>query len=209
MTRSDKPNILTHDKFQIISPYLEKARKRLYWYSVIPELKKLTPEDFDFCWERYVEPLFAPPASLEEEKIMILAEIAACVLYWDETMIDSTIKGALPEIDEAYNVVLIEGGGWSSYGGDRPAQRKAAVLNWFKSHQSELSYLKKSYLNDSGLYEDGGGQEKRNFYIRLLLKIINDEGYNKLTFKQILSRLKKIKKPSNVNALATVFNPIF
>ena len=81
---------------------------------------------------------------------------------------------ALPEIRKAYNVILRSGGGWSSRKSNAD-KRKKAVLTWYKRNQVQLSYLKETYLEDPVLYEDRGGQEKRNFINRLLIKIVEAE----------------------------------
>jgi hypothetical protein len=104
-----------------------------------------------------------------------------------------TISDALPEIDEAYNVVKQDGGGWS----DRPGgdiQRQTAVLAWFDENKARLTCLKKSYLKDLALYNFGSGQEKRNFYTRLIGKIVEETAHQKITSQEIIDCLRRLKK---------------
>jgi hypothetical protein len=78
-----------------------------------------------------------------------------------------------------------KGGGWSSdKNKSNPEKRKEAVFTWFSMNESKLNYLKKSYLEDNNLYNDGGGKEKRNFIIRLLIKIVKEKAHLKLTFAE-------------------------
>ena len=108
--------------------------------------------------------------------------------------IDPIISKALPEIDEAYTVVKERGGGWSSRKSDTE-QRRAAVLAWFEQSESRLSVLKKSYLEDQALYDNfGSGQEKRDFYIHLIKKIVEESAHQKATFREIESCLRRLKK---------------
>jgi hypothetical protein len=111
---------------------------------------------------------------------------------------------ALPEIEKAYDVILESGGGWASPSDKSQKMRKTAVLDWYQHSQARLSYLNKEYLEDPALYQDGGGQEKRNFIARLLIKIIGDKASKELTFRKIdahLKNLKKLKKPLRLKDL--------
>jgi hypothetical protein len=201
MKNYHKPHFFTEHQFQIIAPYLEQARQRLIRYPLIFELKKEEdPQVVDIVWRNLLEPYFAPPATPEEEKIMILADMAASYLYFDEVIsdwIDDTlIPGALAEIEEAYQVIK-DTKGWSGRK-SHEENRKAVALDWFKIHHHRLAYLKESHLKDPQLYEDGGGQERRNFRVRLLKDIINDKTRRKETSRDIIRRLNKAKKPKQL-----------
>ena len=137
--------------------------------------------------------IFVPPASPEEAKIQLLADMVISLLFPGKK-IDPIVWEALPEIEEAYNVILRSGGGWSSPADKSQKKRKLAVLDWYRRNQARLSNLKEIYLEDPALYEDGGGQEKRNFIARLMIKIVKDQADQELTFQKIDTHFKNLKK---------------
>ena len=47
---------------------------------------------------------------------------------------------------------------------------------------------------DPALYEDRGGQEKRDFIKRLVIKIVKDQANQKLTFQKVETYFKNLKK---------------
>ena len=108
--------------------------------------------------------------------------------------IDPIVWEALPEIEEAYNVILRSGGGWSSPADKSQEKRKLAVLDWYRRNQARLSNLKDIYLEDPARYEDGCGQEKRNFIARLMIKIVKDQADHELTFQKVDTHFKNLKK---------------
>ncbi len=116
---------------------------------------------------------------------------------------DSIISKALPEVNRAYDVIMRDGGGWSALKGD-PDKRQAAVLAWFDQHKARLYFLRKSHLEDPTLYNDGGGQEKRIFTSRLLLKIVKSKVTKELTFQKISAHYKKLSKGQQVKWLSQV-----
>ena len=67
------------------------------------------------------------------------------------------------------------------------------MVAWYRNNQPRLSYLKMSYLEDPTLYNDGGGQEKRNFKNHLLLKIIKQKVTKEMTFRKVHDQLKSLK----------------
>lgn len=172
-----------------IQPELRAAylRLRLGPLTLPGLLKNYSPKDLS----EYITPIFTPPASPEEAKIKLLADLVISLLF-PEKKIDPIIWEAELEIKKAYNVILRSGGGWSSK--IKPEKRKTAVLDWYRRNQARLSYLKEIYLEDPVLYEDGGGQEKRNFITRLLTKIVKDNANQELTFQKVNARLKSFKK---------------
>ena len=91
-------------------------------------------------------------------------------------------------------MILRSGGGWSSPADKSQEKRKSAVLDWYQRNQASLSYLKEIYLDDPSLYEDGGGQEKRNFITRLMIKIVKDQADHELTFQKVETHFKNLKK---------------
>jgi hypothetical protein len=175
--------------WQSVLPYLETAYLRLQLGPLtLPGLlKNYSPKDL----AKYIAPVFTSPSSPEEAKIQLLADLVISLLF-PERKIDPIIWEALPEIEEAYSVILQSGGGWSSYESN-PEKRKTAVLEWYRRDQARLSYLEEIYLDDPALYEGGGGQEKRNFITRLLIKIVKDKGNQELTFQKVEAHLKNLK----------------
>lgn len=173
---------------QLVYPHLRNAALRLHLY---PLLKNSSLENYsNELWEMF----FKSPARIEDRTIMVLADIVVALLF-SEKIIPGIIDTAVDEIEEAYRVILQKGSGWSS---DRskstPDKRKTAVLEWYRRNQARLSYLKETYLQDSALYEDRGGQEKRNFKARLLIKIIKHVVKEELTFQKVGDHLKNLKK---------------
>jgi hypothetical protein len=150
-------------------------------------LKNYSPEYL----AKFTAQNFDPPTSPEEAKIRLLADMVIALVYPDKKF-DLTIWLALPQIERAYNVVLRSGGGWSS--NSNPDKRKTAVLEWYRRNQARLSYLKESYLHDTNLYNPGGGQEKRNFIVRLMIKIVEDKTSMELTFQKVADLLKSLKQ---------------
>jgi hypothetical protein len=155
---------------------------------LIPGLMKNYSNDY---LAKYVAEIFAPPASPEEAKIQLLADLAIDLMFQDKK-IEPIVSEALSEIEEAYNVIISHGGGWSCK--SNPEKRKTAVLKWYRLNQAHLSYLKEIYLDDTALYEDGGGAERRNFKTILLKKIIKDIANQELTFQKVDVHLKNLKR---------------
>lgn len=183
-------------ELESILPDLKKAYLRMQLNPLtLPELLKNYSPDY---LAEYMAPILAPPASPEEAKIQMLADLVISLLYPGKK-IDLIIDEALPEIEKAYDVMKRLGGGWSSNTHKSNLKmRKTAVLDWYRSNTARLSYLKLKYLDDPTLYEDGGGQERRNFITRLLLKIVKDKTNKELNFKKVdahLKNLKKLKQP--------------
>jgi hypothetical protein len=161
-------------------------------------LKNYSPKDL----AKYISPIFTDPATPEEAKIQLLADLVISLLYPEK--IDPIIWEALPEIEKAYDVIMESGGGWASPSDKSQERRKTAVLDWCRHNQARLSYLNKEYLEDPVLYQDGGGQEKRNFIVRLMIKIIRDKASKKLTFQKVdahLKNLKNLKQPLRLEDL--------
>lgn len=151
-------------------------------------LKNYSPDDL----AEYITPIFAPPASPEEAKIQLLADLVISLQY-PEKKLNVIISKARLEIKKAYNAVMRDGGGWSSYESN-PKKRRTALMEWYRRNQARLSYLKEIHLEDPALYEDGGGQEKRNFITRLMIKTVKDKADEELTFQKVDTHLKKLKK---------------
>ena len=145
---NDDTPLGTVREIRLVLPYLEEAIKR----KMLKPLLSLTQNS----GLNLPDTIFTPPApaSHEEEVILILADMVATLMDDPKIGIDLIISKASPEIGEAYQVVLQEGGGWSSRKGG-PDQRRAAVLAWFNRNEARLSFLKKSYLKDPALYNDG------------------------------------------------------
>lgn len=185
-----------------IQPELRSAYLRLQLRTplLIPGLlKNYSPKEL----AKYIAPIFTSPASPEEAKIQLLADLVISLLYPGKK-IDPIVWEAEPEIEEAYNVILRSGGGWSSPADKSQEKRKSAVLDWYRRNQARLSYLKEIYLEDPALYEDRGGQEKRNFITRLVIKIVKDQANQKLTFQKVdahLKNLKNLKQPLRLEDL--------
>lgn len=185
-----------------IQPELRSAYLRLQLRTplLIPGLlKNYSPKEL----AKYIAPIFISPPSPEEAKIQLLADLVISLLYPGKK-IDPIVWEAEPEIEEAYNVILRSGGGWSSPADKSQEKRKSAVLGWYRRNQARLSYLKEIYLEDPALYEDRGGQEKRNFITRLVIKIVKDQANQKLTFQKVdahLKNLKNLKQPLRLEDL--------
>jgi hypothetical protein len=136
--------------------------------------------------------IFEPPASPEEAKIQLLADLVI-FLTFPEIGLNYIIYMAQAEIEKVYKVVMKEGGGWSAYK-STPDKRKGAVLEWHRRNEARLTYLKEAHLQDEVLYEDRSGQEKREFRTSLLIKIVKDVTNKELTFRNVYDRRKKLKK---------------
>ncbi len=191
--RQDALQVLK-EGWQSVLPDLEKAYLRhlfgpMMGPMILPGLlKNYSPKYL----AHYIAELqiFKPPASPEEAKIRLLAYLVISLVF-PEKRLDLIIYEALPEIEEAYNVVMKKGGGWSHK--NNPDKRKTAVLEWHRRNEARLTYLKEIYLQDSDLYEDRGGQERRDFRARLLIKIVKDVAKKELTFQKVNDHLKKLK----------------
>jgi len=137
--------------------------------------------------------MFFKSANPEERTIIVLADLLIAFLN-PEKIIPGLIDKALVEIGEAYHVIMQEGGGWSSDPNKSSHQkRKKAVLEWYQRNQSRLLFLQEPYLKDERLYEDRGGQEKRDFRDILLTYIINHTVKQKLTFHKIRNHIRNLK----------------
>lgn len=183
----DATPFATVKQLRLVFPYLQKAIERQYYNPLLPWVKKSD------VIKDFLKEIFAPPASHEEEVIMIVADILVDLIVDPVRRIAPIISAALPEIEEAYNVVLQDGGGWSSRGG-KSERRKAATFAWFDQNKARMSYLNKSHLQDLTLYNDGAGQDKRNFYIHLILKIVKERAHRIITFNEILNYMRRTKK---------------
>ena len=125
---------------------------------------------------------------------MALADLVF-VMTSPEDVLPGLIDNANVEIEEAYGVLMQEGGGWPSDASkSNPKKRKEAVLTWHKREQGRLLYLREPYLTDERLYEGRGGQEKRDFRDILLIQIIHNIVKQKLTFRNVRSLIENLKK---------------
>lgn len=68
--------------------------------------------------------------------------------------------------------------GFSGRVADGEEKRRKVALERFGADPSEFKHLRQEHLEDSLLYQYGGGQEKRNFRNRLLKKILDENGYS-------------------------------
>jgi len=177
---------LIEQAWQAILPYLKKAAIRLH-------LNPLAPGTLQSYSDEFLEQIYGPPASLMEKKKQQLAGMIFALLF-PEKEIDFLITKALPEIEEAYKVILNKGGGWVSFLDRGADKRKRVVLDWYQRNRVRLFYLKETYLQDPKLYEDRGGQEKRDFRARLLIKIVNDVTGINITFQQANNHLRNLNK---------------
>jgi len=170
---------------------LTKAYLRLQlrsYLTIIGLLKSHSPKELS----EFISNVFVPPATPEEAKIQLLADIVIDWAYPDNK-IEPIIGEALSEINKAYDVIKLHAGGWSSYDSNLE-KRRTAVLEWYRHNEARLSYLKEIYLDDLALYEDRGGQERRNFVTLLLRKIVKDKANMELTFREVNAHLKNIEK---------------
>ncbi|MBM4274493.1 MAG: hypothetical protein FJ134_08550 [Deltaproteobacteria bacterium] len=179
---------LIEHAWKTIIPYLKKAAFRL-------RLNPLAPGTLKNYSDEFLKQIFGPPASPIEEKKQQLAGMIFALLF-PEKEIDFIISRALPEIEEAYKVILNKGGGWSSHTDRGADKRMKSVLDWYRHSQDRLSYLKTKYLQQTNLYNPGGigSQTKRNFVGQLLIEIIKDVVGIKITFQQVNSHLRNLKK---------------
>jgi hypothetical protein len=197
-------------KWQKILPDLEDAVVRL----LLPELEKSAirlkfnpaiPGGLNT--DAFLEDYFKPPADLQELKTQLLADLVV-VLLFPQKRLDLIIAKSFPEIEEAYNVILKEGGGWSSYADkSNPEKRKTTVMSWYKVYKSRLMYLNEKNLNNPILYNPVVTQEKRDFYVRLLSEIIMDVGSKELTLRKLIERHKKFNKLKQHPILKDILNP--
>jgi hypothetical protein len=186
------------ENYHIFAPFAEKAFARLFFN---PGL--LWAES---CSDEFLNSIFAPPATILEARTQHAADIIVYMIFEkkiNSKMTDDLISKAMPEIEEAYNVILRDGGGWSGLKGD-PDKRQAVVLAWFDKHRTRLSFLKRSYLEDPTLYNDGGGQEKRNLIVRLSLLILQRKVAKRITFQNIYAHYKKLSKAQQIKWLSQI-----
>jgi hypothetical protein len=142
----------------------------------------------------FFKPVFIPHGSPEEERIKVLADLVISLMF-PQKKNELILAMALPEVKEVYKVILKHGGGWSSnIEKSNPEKRKTVALDWYRRNRDNLSYLKEIFLEDPKLYEDGGGQEKRNFMVNLLIKIVKDQADKEITFQKVDAHLKNLKK---------------
>jgi hypothetical protein len=167
---------------QSVQPDLKTAYLRLQLMnsSLIPGLLKNYSSDFlaEYCAE-----IFIFPASPEEAKIQLLADRVISLQYSEKRLNVILLKAKL-EIKKAYNALMRDGGGWSSLKSNSD-KRKTAVLAWYQENKSCLSYLTENMLNNQILYRGGGGQDKRDFQVRLLLEIIKENGNKEIAFRKV------------------------
>jgi hypothetical protein len=175
-------------------PYLGKTNLRLvHRHLSKAALRLVLSTELEYLSDELREKYFTAPASPEERTIMVLADIVVAFLF-PEKIIKVLIDNTMGEIEEAYRVILQEGGGWSSVSKSSQDQRKTTLLEWYQRNQARLSYLKESYLEDVRLYDCRGGQEKRDFRDILLIQIIKDVIKQKLTFAKVRNHIESFKK---------------
>jgi len=88
---------------------------------------------------------------------------------------------ALPEIQKIYSSVMGAGGyGTKKYLTDTQ-RMDIALLRFDEAKTDVFKLLKKTYLEDTELYLDRGGQERKTFFKKLLKKITSGLGYNDLS----------------------------
>jgi len=203
MKLRDAVNEQKRESLKVIQSDLKDAYLRLLLRSpmAIPGLlKNYSPEEL----AEYITPPLIPPTSPEEVKIQLLADLVVSLLF-PEKKIAPIIWEALPEIEEAYNAVAKDGGGWSTFKDEIDTnKRKSAAISWYRGNQARISHLKEAHLEDTTLYADGGGQEKRNFVGRLIIKIVKDMTNEVITFDNVkdhLTYLKKLKTPLRLEDL--------
>jgi len=179
---------------QSIAAHLRKAylRMQLRNAALIPGLLKNYSPDY---LAKYCAEIFVPSGNPEDERIQLLADQLIPLVYPDKK-IEQIIFMTVPQIKDAYKAILKRGGGWSAH--STPEKRKTAVLDWYRHNQARPSYclscLKETYLQDPALYDDGGGQEKRNFIYRLVIMIVKADTGKELTFQKVDEHFKKLKK---------------
>lgn len=167
---------------RLVQRRLDRAIIRVYHlYPIINDLPEALREEY-----------LKPAASPEEQTSEALADIIVNLIYPGE-ILPAIISQAAGEIDEAYRVILRNGGGWSRRISS-PDKRKSALLDWYQRNHHRLLYLREPYLQDQALYEDRGGQEKRDFESRLLAKIVETLTRKRLPFSKIQAHLKSLKK---------------
>ncbi len=196
------PLSLTKRQFRIIQPHLAKAWIRLLLhYQALPTKTPVDPfEESITAWTTFLSTeewttwgpqVYDPPQTPEEETIMLLADLVAALLFREEIAGAQTIEvlpQALSEVERAYEAVKRKGGGWSKNSTDNA--RQTAALQFFRANREHLKFLKEEHLLDQSLYNEGGGQEKRNFTVRLLGKIVKDATNTELTFQKVNALLK-------------------
>ena len=192
------------DGWESVQPYLRRA----YLLRQVNPLifRRLLHNHTGEEITEYFLQVLAPPASPEEAKIQLLADMVIGLMFpKTEEKIDAIILTALKEINKAYEVIVQVGSGWSSdHKKINPEKRKKAVLEWWQNAQGQLTYLKETHLQDENLYNPGGGQEKRNFIVRMIRKIVEEETGKELTFQKVKDRLedlKKLQQPLNLKGL--------
>lgn len=203
------PLSLIKRQILIIQPHLAKAWMRLLLhYEDLQALPTKTLVDFEESIKMYTTFLteeeettwrpqvYDPPQTPEEETISLLADLVAALLFREEISEKKTIevlREALSEVERAYGAVKRKGGGWRKNSTDNA--RQTAALQFFRANREHLKFLKEEHLLDPSLYNEGGGQEKRNFTVRLLGKIIHDTTHQHLPIKEIMRCLKTEKTP--------------
>ena len=121
------------------------------------------------------------PTSEWDAKVRLMAEIIIALIFQKEkekTRIKLIVEDCLAEIDSLYKK-MIKGGGWRR--GHSAKERQNDVMLYYDQHPVRFKYIKKFFLEELSLYDEGGGQEKRNFRYRLINKILSEE--IKQTFK--------------------------
>jgi hypothetical protein len=189
-----------NENYPLIRPHMELAFMRLF-------LNPFAPWS-EGCSDEVLRTIFASPANYKEAMIQHIAEVLTFITFGEKTtlkIVNTTITKALPEVEEAYKVAKQSAGGWSVRAGE-PSTRQMAVLEWFTENKNRISYIKKSHLEDTSLYDDGGGQEKRNFIVRLLLLILKQKVALKITFQEVQKSLKNLNKAQQKGWLSQVLS---
>jgi len=91
--------------YDVMQPYMEKAFLRFFFNPAFPCAEE--------CPNEYLRTIFAPPADFKEAMTMHVADIITYRNFEKKKtlkMARSVISKALPEIEEAYNVILQDGG---------------------------------------------------------------------------------------------------
>ena len=105
--------------------------------------------------------------------------------------ITSIMKNAKPEIERIYS--SIKRVGFSARKHISDEEWRAPALRSFDEHENAFEYVKREYLEDINVYALSPGKEKRDFYGRILQKIISGTGVGNFSRQSLLNLYKSLE----------------
>jgi hypothetical protein len=171
-SKENLPNLIAMKQIEPILPILEWA----YFKRLAPDL------------------VGGEPQTPEEKIIALLADLIIS-LNFEAIPIDEKQKEyitmALPEIQKIYLAMKKEVG-FSGHG-NKESLLHPTVLRYFDEHRNEFFAIKREDLDHKPLFKLTGGQEKRDFHIKLLRQMLYRQFGEIITFAEIKHWLASVQ----------------